>query len=105
MRKIVCYLIMIVHLAIALFYANQLYDNIYSDVSGRIASVFLVVTIVFLLSIWACFNQRAMVYSLFSFVLVIGFLVWVGGFVFSGVYVFTLAASILILIDERRGRF
>ena len=105
MRKIVCYLIMIVHLAIALFYANQLYDNIYSDVSGRIASVFLVVTIVFLLSIWACFNWRAMVYSLFSYVLVIGFLVWVGRFVFSGVYVFTLAASILILIDELRGRF
>lgn len=105
MRKIICYAIMLTHLAVAIFYSYQLYFNADPDAKSRLVAVLFVATIVFVLSIFACLNWQAMMYSLFSYVLVIGLLVWVGRFVFSGVYVFTLAASILVLLDERRGRF
>ncbi len=95
---------MVIHLAVAMFYVHQLYFNADPNASSRLVTVLFVVTIVFVQSICACFKSQAMMYSLFSYVLVIGLLVWVGGFVFSGVYVFTLAALILVLLDERRGR-
>ena len=94
---------LVLHLAVALFYAYVLFMWNQNDNALNKSLVIFTLACVFSgSSLWCLFRQQMLIFSLLPYALLMGVLVWTSGFRFSGVYIFTFLGLFQLLVHERR---